>query len=74
MLSSKMDFCLAHFINFNRAHFEAEELFGIIWVKLKNGRFHLQIFLSVIYKVLVSSMGFIFFLILCITEILRKFG
>ena len=46
MLSSNMGFCLAHFINFNCAHFEAEERFGLISVKLKNGRFHLQIFLS----------------------------
>ena len=25
------------------AYFEIEESFGLIWVKLQNGRFHLQI-------------------------------
>ena len=70
-----MDFSLAHFTNFNFAHFEIEESFGLILVKLQNGRFRLQIFLSGIQKALVSIMGFIFFfLILCITEVLRKFG
>ena len=39
-------FSLAHFTNFSFAHFEIEESFGLIWVKLQNGRFHLQIFLS----------------------------
>ena len=48
MLSSNIDFSLAHFTNFNFAHFEIEESFGLIWVKLQNGRFHLQIFLLVI--------------------------
>ena len=46
MLSSNMDFSLAHFDYFNFAHFEIEESFGLLWVKLQNGRFHLQIFLS----------------------------
>ena len=46
MLSSNMDFSLAHFTNFNFAHFEIEESFGLIWVKLQNGRFDLQIFIS----------------------------
>ena len=41
-----MDFRLAHFTNFNFAHFEIKESFGLIWVTLQNGRFHLQIFLS----------------------------
>ena len=35
MLFSKM--------NFNFAHFEIEESFGLIWLKLQNGRFYLQI-------------------------------
>ena len=74
MLSSNLDFSLAYFTNFNFAHFEIEESFGLILVKLQNGRFYLQIFLSGIQKTLVSIMGFIFFLILCITEVLRKFG
>ena len=34
MLSSNMDFSLANFTNFNFAHFESEESFGLIWVKL----------------------------------------
>ena len=46
MLSSSMDFSLAHFTNSNFAHFEIEESFGLIWVKLQNGRFHLEIFVS----------------------------
>ena len=46
MLLSNMDFSLIHFTNFNFAHFEIEESFGLIWVKLQNGRFHLQIFIS----------------------------
>ena len=41
-----MDFSLAPFTNFNFTHFEIEESFGLIWVKLQNGRFHLQIFIS----------------------------
>ena len=46
MLLSNMDFSLAHFTNFNFAHFEIEESFELIWVKLQNGRFYLQIFIS----------------------------
>ena len=46
MLFSNMDFSLAHFTNSNFTHFEIEESFGLIWVKLQNGRFHLQIFIS----------------------------
>ena len=41
MLFSNMDFNFAHFTNFDFAHFEIEESFGLIWVKLQNGRFHL---------------------------------
>ena len=43
MLSSHMDFNFAYFPGFNFANFEIEEIFGLIWVKLQNGRFHLQI-------------------------------
>ena len=43
MLFSDMDFNLAHFANFKFAHFKIEESFGLIWVKLQNGRSHLQI-------------------------------
>ena len=52
MLFSNMDF--------NFAHFEIEESFVTIWVKLKNGRFHLPNSISGISKVVVSSMSFIF--------------
>ena len=38
MLFSNMDF--------NFAHFEIEESFGLIWVKLQNGQFPLQISIS----------------------------
>ena len=55
-----MDLNFPHFANFNFGHFEIEESFELIWVKLENGWFHLQIFISGIYKVLVSGMGFIF--------------
>ena len=36
-------FDLTRFANFKFAYFEIEESFGLIWVKLQNGRFHLQI-------------------------------
>ena len=38
-----MDFNFAHFANFNFAYFEIKESFVLIWVKLQNGRFYLQI-------------------------------
>ena len=38
-----VDFDFTHFANFKFAYFEIEESFGLIWVKLQNGRFHLQI-------------------------------
>ena len=60
MLFSNMDFNFPHFANFNFTHFEIAESLGLIWVKLQNGWFHFQIFISGIYKVLVSVMGFIF--------------
>ena len=41
-----MDLNFSHFSRFNFAHFEIEESFALIWVKLQNGRFHLQIFTS----------------------------
>ena len=37
------DFNFTHFANFKFAYFEIEESFELIWVKLQNGRFHLQI-------------------------------
>ena len=38
-----VDFNFTHFANFKFAYFEIEESFGLIRVKLQNGRFHLQI-------------------------------
>ena len=43
---SNMDFNFSHFANFNFAHFEIEESFGLIWVKLQNGRFYWKISVS----------------------------
>ena len=37
MLFSGMDFNFPHFANFGYVHFEIEERFGLIWVKLHNG-------------------------------------
>ena len=39
MFFSKMDFNFAYFPNFNFVHFEIEDIFGLIWLKLQNGRF-----------------------------------
>ena len=60
MLLCNMNFNFAYFANFNFAHFEIEESFGLIWVKLQNGWFDSQISILSIYEVLVSSMRFIF--------------
>ena len=38
-----VDFNFIDFGSFKFAYFEIEERFGLIWVKLLNGRFHLQI-------------------------------
>ena len=38
-----VDFIFTHFANFKFAYFEIEVSFGLIWVNLQNGRFHLQI-------------------------------
>ena len=38
-----MDFNFTYFANFKFAYFEIEVSFGLIWVNLQNGRFHLQI-------------------------------
>ena len=38
-----VDFNFTHFGNPKSAYFEIEESLGLIWVKLQNGRFHLQI-------------------------------
>ena len=60
MLFYNMNFNFAHFANFIFSHFEIEENFGLIWVKLQNRWFDSQISISGIYEVLVSRMGFIF--------------
>ena len=49
-----VDFNFTHFGNPKSAYFEIEESLGLIWVKLQNGRFNLQI------SIFVSSRGFIF--------------
>ena len=36
-------FNFTHFASFEFAYFKIEESFGLTWVKLRNGRFHLQI-------------------------------
>ena len=38
-----VDTNITHFANFKFAYFEIGERFGLIWVKLQHGRFHLQI-------------------------------
>ena len=43
MFFPNMDFNFAYFANFNFSHFEIEESFALIWLKLQKGRFHLQI-------------------------------
>ena len=55
-----VNFTFAHFPNFNFAHFEIEESFGLIWVKVQNDWFDSHISISSIYEVLVSSMVFSF--------------
>ena len=37
-----MDSNFSHFAHFNFAHFEIEESFELIWVKLQNSRFQLN--------------------------------
>ena len=43
VLLSNVDFDFANFPISNSVHFEIEESFGLIWIKLQNGRFHLQV-------------------------------
>ena len=42
MLFLNMDIYFTYITKFNFAHFEFEESFGLIWIKLQNGQFHLQ--------------------------------
>ena len=68
-----MDFNFALFAKFNFAHFQVEGIFGLIWAKLQNGWCYLQISISGIWKVLLSSMGFIFAHFV-IKDVLGKFA
>ena len=81
MLFYSMVFDFAHFANFNLAHFEIEESFLSIWVKLQNDWFELQISISGIFKVLVFirrsilfQVGALFLPVLCMEKALGKFG
>ena len=58
-------FNFTHFANFKFAYFEVEESFELIWVKLQNDRFYLQISILGTQKVLISSIGFIFAHFVC---------
>ena len=58
MLFSNMDFNFAHFAHFNYANFEFEESFGLIWVKLQNGRFHLQFSFRVFKRCSIQVLAF----------------
>ena len=73
MLFLNMDFNFADFANFNFAQLEIEKSFGLIWVKLQNSRFHLQ-FSFRVFKRCSIQVWALFFLILCIKEVLGKFG
>ena len=46
MVFSNIDFNFARFSNFDFAHFKIARRFGLIWVKLQNGRFHSQFSIS----------------------------
>ena len=59
-----MDFYFTYIDNFNYAHFEIEQSFGSIWVKLQNGRFHLQFSFWVFKECLIQVWALIL-LILC---------
>ena len=61
MLFTNIDFNFAHF---NFAHFKIEESFTLIWVKLRNRRFHLKFPFTVFKRCLLQVLGLIL-LILC---------
>ena len=61
MLFFNMDFYFNYTGNFSFAHFKIEKSFGLIWVKLQNGRFHLQFSFRMFKECMLDSgMGFIF--------------
>ena len=74
MLFSNKDFNFAHFSNFNFAHFKIEESFGLIWVKLQNGRVHFENFHFEYLKRCSFQVWAVFLIILCIKEVFGKFG
>ena len=55
MLFPNVDFDFAHFANFNFAHFEIEESFGLIWVNYKmvdlTGKFPFPAFIRFSFQV-----------------------
>ena len=62
-----VDFNFTHFADFNFAYFEIEESFELIWIKSQNGPFWVLKRCSFQVKAL-------FLPILCIIEVLDKFG
>ena len=68
-----VDFNFTHFANFEFAYFEIEGSFGLIRVKLQNGRFHLQTPFWVL-KRWPFQVNTLFLLIFWKIEILGKFG
>ena len=58
--SKDVRFNFTHFASFKFTYLETEVSFGLIWVNLQNDRFHLQISILGTWKVLVSSIGFVF--------------
>ena len=66
-------FNFTHFANFKFAYFEIEESFGLIWVKLQKADFTSKFPFWVI-KRCSFQVKTLFLLILCIKEILGKFG
>ena len=72
MLFLNVDFYFTYIANFNFVHFEIEKSFGLIRVKLQNGRFHLQ-FSFRVFKGCSSQVWALILLILLILYHL-KFG
>ena len=68
-----MYFNFAYFANFNFAYFAIEKSFGLIWVKLQNGRFHLQ-FSFRVFEGRSIQVWALFLLIFCIKEVFGKIG
>ena len=64
-----VDFNFTHFANFKFAYFEIEVFFELIWVNLQNDRFPFWVLKRCLFQVWT-----LFLLILCIKEILGKFG